>query len=603
MTLPKPLLWLPRSYVEREQQTLAQRQPESFLRVGLGYQEVLGAKPSWEGLIARLRQYSLAQVLGCLGRISGVLDCLERQHPEAQKRICDGLFGEQSAQVWKAVLEWRRRETDGGGPEATATLFHELQLISLAKVAFLTLEVGPPEGSPDLVHLAEALLMLNNLQEGVLGSHPGADTSTPEGIRVWHQHFIANGLFHHGDTDVHKFPRAYDLYLSDKPQLRNHPAYVDLPAAMRERTRLDPETLWFILFAFMAHWRTIEPEAIASGTWAMSRSGYFRNLNFSDEDTRRFFSLTCLDARAMKEQVEKHYREALKPFHVLPFARSPLVLMGDKVFCVSLKLLKHKLTDGLHHMLLDEDTFSRDRRGRYLIYMGAVFEDYVCRLLARAYPPSANRYIGPKQLAEAITGRSCDFAILYGDALVLLETKATRFSLAARTEESWSEYERQFNDIFVDGASQIDNTVNAIESGRLRPLEIDPAYVRLYFPLIVTLEDLPMFPAIYRKVREDVAKAGLLQQPKVRDLQAIDVGELEYLEIGLHFGRSLRDILQEKLASDGRDESMGNYLIGRREPFIMGPVNQYLGDLFHRLGDKAVEVFRTYKKGPPEEQG
>src|SRR5438128_1308208 len=155
MALPKPLLWVPKRYVERERGRLAQDQPESFLRVALGYEEVFGIKPSWDDLLARLRQYSLAQVLGCIGRISGVL-----------------------------------------------------------------------------------------------------------------QHFIANGLFHHGDTEVHTLPRAYDLYLSDKPQLHNHPSYVNLPAAAREATGLDPETFWFILFAFMSHWRTIEPKDIADGTWA-----------------------------------------------------------------------------------------------------------------------------------------------------------------------------------------------------------------------------------------------------------------------------------------------------------------------------------------------
>jgi hypothetical protein len=46
---------------------------------------------------------------------------------------------------------------------------------------------------------------------------------------------------------------------------------------------------------------------------------------------------------------------------------------------------------------------------------------------------------------------------------------------------------------------QIDNTLRAIEDGKLLHLGIDPAVVRFYFPLVVGLEDLPMTRPIYRK--------------------------------------------------------------------------------------------------------
>lgn len=598
MTLPRPALWVPRKYLQDEREQLARRGTETPLRVALGYQEVFGVEPSWDQLLDRIRQYSLPQVLGCLGRISGVLEQLERSHAEGQKRICDGLFGERSGEVWRAVLEWLRRERLEGGPPSTPTLFHELQVITLAKVALLELEVGERGGLEHFEPLAEALLMINNLQGGVLGNNPAADPSTAEGMRIWHQHFIANGLFHHGDTDAHTFPRAYDLYLTDKPHLRDDPSYVNLPSLIRDLTGLEPDTLWFVLFAFMAHWRTIEPEAIASGTWAMDRTQYFSSLNFSKQDVNAFFGLACLNATEMQREVRSLYSvESLRPFHVLPFARSPLIQIDDHVFCVSVRLLKQKLTGGLHHLFLDQEHFSTEERKRYLDFMGAVFEDYVARLLDRVYPASAHRWIGPKELAASVHGRSCDFAILYGDALVLVEAKATRFTLAARTEESWSEYERQFNDIFLDGASQIDNTIREIEGGRLLHLGIDPAIVRAYYPLVVTLEDLPMTRPIYQKVLRDLAQASLLNQEKVRPLQAIDVGELEFLEIGLHAGRSIRDILQQKLTSeDDQAQSMGNYLLGRNEAFMRGPVNEYLGTLFNELGDRGLETFRAHKE-------
>src|SRR5205807_3808921 len=98
----------------------------------------------------RLRRFNLSQVLGTLGRISGILDQLERTHAEAQKRVCDGLLGEESPRVWKEILKWIRQEKASGAPESEPSLFHDLQLINFAKVAFLQLEPGPLEGDPPL---------------------------------------------------------------------------------------------------------------------------------------------------------------------------------------------------------------------------------------------------------------------------------------------------------------------------------------------------------------------------------------------------------------------------------------------------------------------
>ena len=596
------MLWLPKSFVEREQQSRATQQPFVYLRVYLGWHELFSAKPSWEDVYERLRQYTLAQVLGALGRVSAILDQFDRKFAQGQKVICDGLFGERSPKVWKAVVEWIRKDKAGGGPQTEPALFHDLQLISCAKAAFRSIDPGKLEEFESFEPLAEALLMINSLQDSVVGSNPGIDPNTLEGQRIWHQHFIANGLFHHGETEVHALPRFYDLYLTDKPHLREHPSYVDLPQRIRDLTGLDPDMLWFVLFALMAHWRNIEPDSIAQGVWIMDRTEYFRTMTFSKDDIDNFFRIVSLNADQMTEQVFRFYRDELKPFHILPFARFPLVTMADKVFCVSVKLLKQKLTNGIHHLFLDVSRFSEGERKSYLDYMGAVFEDYVRRLLDRAFPPMSNRVLYPEDLISLIgSGKSCDFAILYGDSIVLLETKATRFSLAARTEGSWQEYERQFNDIFIEGGAQISSTIEAIEGGKLLELGVDPRRIQHYFPVIVTLEDLPMNGMIYKKVRDDLFQKRFLQHPKTRPLQAIDVGDLEFLEIGLNSGSNLRDILYDKtLSPNSRDDSMGNYLIAKQEPFIMGPVNDYLGKLFTEMGDRALNTFKVKRLGGQE---
>ena len=572
---------------------------QSFLRVALGYQEIFGVAPTWDALIARLRQYSLPQVLGTIGRISGVLDALHRSHPRAQKRICDGLFGDRSKEVWAAILAWIRKERAQEGPQAMPTLFHEQQLITMAKAAFLVLDAAEIKTSDALEGLAEALLMLNNLQDSVSSSHPDADPSTAEGMKVWQLHFLTNGLFHTGETEIHTLPRAYDLYLTDKPRLVEDPAFLNLRGLVTKATGIDPETTWFVLFALMAHWRNIEPEAIGQGSWVMDPRQYFSTLDFSEAEQTAFLKLACLSIEEMQEQVRSQYTlKSLKPYHVLPFARWPLVSTGGKIMCVSIQLLKHKLTEGFSHLFLDPEKFpERADRERYLHYMGSVFEDYVARLLERSCIPPACRHHSEAEYKTSISGKSCDFLILEGDSVVLLEAKATRFPLAARTEESWDQFARAFNDIFIDGASQIDNTVREIERGKLVHVGIDPTKVRRYFPLIVTLENLPLTRPIYQKVKDDVATAGFLQGPKVAPVQAMDIGDLEFIEIGLQTGYSLVRILERKVGNvEACALSMSNYLLANQAPFVMGPVNQFLSETFERLSAKALQLFRSRKR-------
>lgn len=572
---------------------------QSFIQVALGYQEIFGVAPTWDALIARLRQYSLPQVVGTIGRISGVLDALHGRHAEAQKRICDGLFGDRSKEVWVAILGWIRKEKELPGPQATPALFHEQQLITMAKVAFVVLDAAEPKKFDSLEALAEALLMLNNLQDSVSSSHPDADPSTPEGKKVWQLHFLANGLFHTGETELHTLARAYDLYLTDKPHLAADPAFLDLRALVTRATGIDPETAWFALFALMAHWRNIEPEEIGQGSWVMDPKQYFSTLNFSESEQTAFLKLACLSIEEMQKLVRSHYTlKSLKPYHVLPFARWPLVSARGQIMCVSIKLLKHKLTEGFYHLFLDPEKFRENAdRERYLHFMGSVFEDYVARLLKRSCIPPACRHYSEAEYKTSSSGKSCDFLILEGDSVILLEAKATRFPLAARTEESWDQFARAFNDIFIDGASQIDNTIREIERGKLAHLGIDPARVRRYFPLITTLENLPLTQPIYQKVKEDVAAAGFLEGPKVAPVQAMDIGDLEFIEIGLQSGYSLVAILESKVGDAyAIASSMGNYLIVNRAPFVMGPINKFLGEIFQRLSDKAVEMFRSRKR-------
>src|SRR5215510_10559116 len=108
-----------------------------FLVLQLGYKEVFGGEASWTAVKSRLDRYSLREVLDTLARISALLDGLEQagRGPEAQKRLCDGLFGSRRQEVWSAV-----ERATAERPRAWAViLFSRIQFINAAKAALMHL--------------------------------------------------------------------------------------------------------------------------------------------------------------------------------------------------------------------------------------------------------------------------------------------------------------------------------------------------------------------------------------------------------------------------------------------------------------------------------
>ncbi|MEE9254049.1 MAG: hypothetical protein V3U43_03885, partial [Pseudomonadales bacterium] len=485
-----------------------------------------GEDPTWDEVSERLGRQSLGQVLDVVAKASVVLDKLEAWKSfDGQNLLIGGLFGEQSAEVRQTLARWWRQQSQEERPRHLV-LFHELQIINTVKIALLTI---PPDASPHdgaFDALGEALLMVNDLiGRGDENELTSADPSTPEGMRRWHQYLLMNGLFHTGDNRQHALARGYDLYLSDRLHLRDCGSYVDLPALVEELTGFSPDLLWMMLFSLYAHWGRIDLKNVDRASGAIDMDTYFTGkLRFSREEVDRFFSLVAVDAGAMRGKLlEAGFGpESLRPFEILPFEDKPLIIVDRRAYCISVRLLLRKMTRGLHYIFLNRIEDEAERQ-RYLTYMGVVFGDYVDGVLKRAYPPLTRRYVDERTLKERAPegAKVCDGVLIYPDVAVLIESKATLFTAAVRAAGDWGQYEAKIKDIFVDAAEQIEDTVQQIEAGRFVDLGLDPARLRVYLPLVVTLEDVPVIKPVYEKICEEIEQNGLFQHSKIRALQAI----------------------------------------------------------------------------------
>lgn len=591
MFTPRPMLWLPdhcRPMSDRSKQC-----PLEFIGVTLSYHHVYGSRPDWEDLIRALAPYSLEQIVDMTCRVSASLYGAELPWDTAtQLRICRGIFGEvEATRILDAAkrVDKGRQEKGGGAP---LLVFHERQTLNLLKAAFMIKGLGDRSSSEDFIELGKAFLIVNDLAEGAPGSLlSSVGENGPEYFDRWLCYVLANYLFKSRSLDAYDLARYYDLYLTNKPGLRHCGSYVDLPIQLKAIKGLCPVALWSVIFTLARHWITVTEKTVYSGAMAINRASYLsENFKFSDTETEAFFSFCGADVASLKEAVEKRYSAGdLRLFDVLLFRKWPLVNFDERVYCVSLPLMMQKLTTGLHHTYLDDSVPQSDRQ-RYLTYMGDVFGDYVHRSLCRVFPPFAGRYLNLDDVRSEMKGKYCDGLISYADAVVLIETKASLFPLEARIGNDVTAIKERLADIIIDGAQQIHSTIMALKNGWRDKGKIIPRQIKLYYPIIVTLEEIPMDPIIHRNVRRSLDAQGLLNEAGVQPLQYLDAGDFDHIEGALQGGSSLRELLDEKLGSQTEvNDSWGNFLYRRRKRLNL--VNAYLENRYKELTETALSFF------------
>jgi len=264
----------------------------------------------------------MGQILDLVGRISAVAYKSGYGDLETQYRILHGLMGEKARRILEPLARMARENVRERGEPGSFVLFDDVPLAAAVKVACLTLAPGGSATDAPLDGFAEALLMLNDLVEETPVTPSDADLSTPDGLRRWIYYLFVVGLWYEHHPELNELARTFDLFLTDRAELRSRSAYTDLPSLIRRSTGLEPDVLWAILFPFLAHFMTITAENAHHTSAAISRTGYFpATYNFTSDEVDRFFSLVARDASDLCDEMRRLYSTTnIRPFHI--FAKS-----------------------------------------------------------------------------------------------------------------------------------------------------------------------------------------------------------------------------------------------------------------------------------------
>ncbi len=584
-------LWVPKDPYPALQ--MASRGPLDFTGVTLSYRQVYGEEATWVGLEKALAPYSLEQIVIVICRISvSLYNQTLPWDPQTQLRICKGIFGiEGFTRILESLrsLQVKMKQKNDSAP---ILVFHEQQALNLLKTALLLKTGDETETCDSLAGIGRALLMITDLTEGEPGDLLSVKPSDSGYLDRWLAHILGNYLFKSGSVTSDELARSYDLYLTDKPTLRDCGSYVDLVPILRQTTGLEPDELWSLTFAVQAYWETFSAESIPDANMAISRTSCLSSqFTFTEEEVGRFFAFCATSVRELRRNVCKHYSfKSLRPLDVLPFAKWPLVIFEDRVYALSLPLLMQKLTTGLHYLYLDEH-IEKEQRQMYLTYMGEVFEDYVHRAFNRMFPSVSKRYLRMDDIRKEITAKYCDGLIAYEEGVILVESKASLFAFEARVGHDITATRGRLDDIYLDGAKQLQATVDALRQGFRDGKGTIPDEIKWYLPVIITLEHIPMNPIIYGEVRRILASQKLLVEKDILQLQSINIGELEQIEAILEAGYSFSELFTDKLSQAAEaEDSWGNYLFRRRDKFKASK-NTFLNKRADEIYERALQYF------------
>ena len=142
------------------------REPVGATNIGvaLGWKDLYESSPSWDRVVARLRQYSLASTLQAIGAVSCILNTFRSPDvAQGQSQIISWLFAD-PPDLGRRFQRWADRHEIDGLPQVPV-LFNDLQLITAAKIAIVALDIDAEPPSTSLEPLGEALLMVSDLIE------------------------------------------------------------------------------------------------------------------------------------------------------------------------------------------------------------------------------------------------------------------------------------------------------------------------------------------------------------------------------------------------------------------------------------------------------
>lgn len=408
------------------------------------------------------------------------------------------------------------------------------------------------------------------------------------------QYFIRNALFHKQDGPRHLISRWYELvFESYKLLSKDNPNYIDLETSFTTRYGMKPYDYLNICLALFTCWFGLEDRQINSGEVTLDSAGIKAKYKMN----KRVFNKVLKEVSATIRWYRQKIPETkFNPYDFLPLQKKPVLRKKSSLHCLSKKFLVEKFTTAFYHMMID--CFSGSHVDDFLTFFGEIYENYLKTIFDNEFNRSkVNRlFFGSLKYKKGRNSiESCDGIIDHSNSLLVMEFKAKLFAYDFLAKGKDKYFQNKFNEIIFRSARELNTTIDDFNNGILLIPGINNRRIKYFFPVIISLQPIPMIKILNNHIADELKKKGYLQQPNVAKIEIIDTYELEImLAIRNHTGKSLVDLIKEKRINGFDDFSISDYIFQKYTNMDLSP--KHIKDKFNQIVQQYL-TFWQLKKG------
>lgn len=562
-----------------------QTQPSSadiilrYAKVQLSASDLLGSAEGVSLAARFLSFYSLPATLTLLSRAALVLDQTSyADRMETQRYLAHQFF---SPDILRKTDDWIRANRKDG----EAYLFSEQQLVMAMSLALLNhrghAHPLPKDGALEglgkaLLHIANELDPLQKTQQQTIAC------SIEEQYRYFGEFTLRKGSFLSGDYYPNLISRFHELFCDIAPSMTSHPDFIDIPETFRVAAGMRLDTYLSMGIAVLTYFGQVNRATAHNTSVLIDRDAFFRGSNLRNA-APRFFELISTDRRHFRKNLLRDRQRHRYPhYNFLEAERHPLVVLKNKkLCCLSFKLLQRKFSSAIHYLILD--ALEEQERQKYLRFVGHIFEKYVQRICDRTFP--GGRFVHGFTYG-APENEAGDGWIIYPGAAILLEAKASRFTVDIRLSGDFGSFEKKFKESILKGARQLNRVIDDFKAGAFKVDGQDCHALRSIYPVLVTLEFFYLDHFLTKYVDSLLAFEGLFKQPGVRPLTILNIKDLEKIEGLTLQGENFMELLERRLSlPNQRQWPFSNFLFDNFPKD--GPINTTLRKRFETLFRRA----------------
>lgn len=436
-------------------------------------------------------------------------------------------------------------------------IFHPNQILNAVKLCLQycrTVEKVVTDRS--LEELVKALLIIN---EHLTPANMEKELAK-KGIELI-KYVVMNALFNRTENEKNLIGRWQEIIFKSYKQIAvDDRDYLDADEIFKASYGFTPREFFACCFGLYSFWLTRSENQIDEGMIALNSNKLLIDFDVDADKYKRIMNDLSSPIEWYADQL---INPEFDPFYFLPLRKKPILRYNDKLFCLSIKLLLEKMTSGIYHMFFN--CFNDDQSKKHFFsFMGKVYQNYITDILDRIFnrPGIALRFFKPiKYRVGRQEIESCDGFIDYGDKLVLLEIKTKLFTHEFLAYGNEDEFKSTLKEIIYDGSYQIDRTIKHFKQNLFTIDGIEQTQIKKYYPIIVTLQPIPMEKYLYKYLQNELKARKLFETEDVISLEIMSSYGLENSLAMVNTGKSIVDLIDEKHKNiDATMSSIENYI-------------------------------------------